>query len=144
MWSLRPKCQRLRFTQKSFKSFKSFQSALEGDVSFVERAEVTEIGYALFAACMVLIIFMIIRNHSTKETATRSSLHNRGYERSEHPRQVETHAIVHSGGVLQPQKGNPFRVDADAVWHPGALCTPRLLSGDAFSVLLVQLRIIIS
>ena len=85
MWSLRPKCQRLRFTQKSFKSFKSFQSALEGDVSFVERAEVTEIGYALFAACMVLIIFMIIRNHSTKETATRSSLHNRGYERREHP-----------------------------------------------------------
>ena len=29
---------------------------------------------------------MIIRNDTTKETATRSSLNNRGYERSEHPR----------------------------------------------------------
>jgi len=28
---------------------------------------------------------MIIRNHTTKETATRSSLNNRGYERIEHP-----------------------------------------------------------
>ena len=29
---------------------------------------------------------MIIRNLTSKETATRSSLDNRGYERSEHPR----------------------------------------------------------
>jgi len=41
---------------------------------------------------------------------------------------------VHSGGVPQPQKGDPFRVDAGTVRHPGVLRTPRLLSGDAFSV----------
>ena len=29
---------------------------------------------------------VIIRNRTTKETATRSSLNNRGYERSEYPR----------------------------------------------------------
>ena len=33
------------------------------------------------------------------ETATRSSLRNRGYERSEHPRQTESHTVAHSGGV---------------------------------------------
>jgi hypothetical protein len=86
---------------------------------------------------------MIIRNRTTKETAARSSLNNRGYERSEHPRQACNDAIVHSGRVPQPQKGDPFRVDAGAIRHPGVLRTPRLLSGDAFSVLVVQLRIII-
>jgi len=32
------------------------------------------------------LFYMIIRNDTTKETATQSSLNNRGYERSEHPR----------------------------------------------------------
>ena len=34
----------------------------------------------------ITTIYMIIRNRTTKETAMRSSLNNRGYERSEHPR----------------------------------------------------------
>ena len=86
----------------------------------------------------VIKIIVIIRNHTTKETATRSSLHNRGYERSEHPRQVDIPAAVHSGGVPQLQAGDPSRVDAGTIRHPGVLRTPRLLSGDAFSVLVVN------
>ena len=73
---------------------------------------------------------MIIRYNIPKETATRSSLHNRGYERSEHPRQVNSPAVVHSGGVPQPQRGDPTRVGADAIPHPGVLRTPRLRSDD--------------
>ena len=52
---------------------------------------------------------MIIHYNTPKETATRSSLHNRGYERSEHPRQADSPAAVHSGGVPQPQKGDPLQ-----------------------------------
>ena len=36
---------------------------------------------------------MIIRNPTIKETATRSSLNNRGYERSKHPRLTKNRGI---------------------------------------------------
>ena len=41
------------------------------------------------------------------------------------------------------QEGDPSRVDSDAGCHPGVLRTPRLLSDDASSVLVVRLRIVI-
>ena len=54
---------------------------------------------------------MIIRNHTTKETATRSSLNNRGYERSEHPRitsSIEASTLKECPNSVM---GDPFRVD---------------------------------
>ena len=47
--------------------------------------------------------FMIIRNRTNKETATRSSLDNRGYERSEHPR-MTYNRDMHSGRVPHHSK----------------------------------------
>ena len=47
---------------------------------------------------------MIIRNNTTSKTATRSSVNNRGYERSEHPRTV-------SVWVTSTLKESPMRAD---------------------------------
>ena len=50
-----------------------------------------------------------------KKTATRSSLNNRGYEHSEHPRlTVDRGASTLKKSAPSPQKGDPFRVDAGA------------------------------
>ena len=78
-------------------------------------------------------------------TLKASSLSNRGYERSEHPRAIETPTVastltgcptmVTNG---QPM-GDPFRVDApssSAVRGCSLRSYPRLLSVDGFTVLL--------
>jgi len=75
---------------------------------------------------------MIIRNHTTKETATRSSLNNRGYERSEHPR--ITSAIVASTLKECPNSlmGDPFRVDVPLFAPIRGYCAPPVIERRRF------------
>jgi len=68
---------------------------------------------------------MIIRNHTTKETATRSSLNNRGYERSEHPRILSAIEASTLKECPNSVMGDPFRVDVPLFCpYPGVLRTP--------------------
>ena len=75
---------------------------------------------------------MIIRNRTTKETATRSSLNNRGYERSEHPR--ITNAIEASTLKECPNSvmGDPFRVDVPLIVPIRGYCAPPVIERRRF------------
>ncbi len=76
-------------------------------------------------------------------TLKASTLSNRGYERSEHPRIAN--AIEDSTLRECPNSvmGDTFRVDVSLIVPIRGYYAPRLLSVDAFSVLMVRLRIII-
>ncbi|MBQ9364075.1 MAG: hypothetical protein IJT97_11775, partial [Bacteroidaceae bacterium] len=100
----------------------------------------------LFLSC--LKFFMIIRsslqrfrrkNNTTSKTATRSSVNNRGYERSEHPPDSKRMGITSTlKESPHEQMGHSFRVLSIASCCPQVLWTLRLLSEDAFSVLVVR------
>ena len=86
---------------------------------------------------------MIIRNHTIKETATRSSLNNRGYERSEHPRILSAIEASTLKECPNSVMGDPFRVDVPLFVPYRGFCAPPVIERRRFSVLVVRLRIII-
>ena len=75
---------------------------------------------------------MIISNRTTKETATWSSLNNRGYERSEHSR--ITNAIEASTLKECPNSvmGDPFRVDVPLIVPIRGYCAPSVIERRRF------------
>ena len=73
----------------------------------------------------IYLFYMIIGNRISKETALRSSLNNRGYERSEHPRQTSTSLYDDPEGVAgYVQMGHSSRVQ---------LCQSGIIAGGARS-----------
>ena len=75
---------------------------------------------------------MIIHNHTTKETATRSSLNNRGYERSEHPRitsSIEASTLKECPNSVM---GDPFRVDVPLFVPIRGYCAPPVIERRRF------------
>ena len=75
---------------------------------------------------------MIIRNRTTKETASRSSLNNRGYERSEHPRiksAIEASTLKECPNSVM---GDPFRVDVPSIVPIRGYCAPPVIERRRF------------
>ena len=77
-----------------------------------------------------------------QKTAARSTLINRGYERSEHPRIADEQTASTLKGSPIKQHGHSSRVLRWMIPDSGGTSHPRLVSDDAFSVLVVRSLII--